>query len=115
MTFERVARGLVAFKAQTPGAGQGMVPFMQDALAYCAELVRMADRDRFIASLFAPAESRAARFMRSMHSTSSGARSRRGATALPGEIRLQWWADVINASGTMKQRPIRLRRLCLRR
>ena len=33
---------------------------MQDAFAYCAELVRTADRDRFIASLFAPAERRGA-------------------------------------------------------
>jgi len=33
---------------------------MQDAFAYCAELVRTADRDRFVSSLFAPAEHRAA-------------------------------------------------------
>jgi len=33
---------------------------MQDAFAYCAELVRTADRDSFIASLFAPAERRGA-------------------------------------------------------
>ena len=31
---------------------------MQDAFAYCAELVRTADRDRFLASLFAPADRR---------------------------------------------------------
>jgi 15-cis-phytoene synthase len=33
---------------------------MQDAYAYCAELVRTAARDRFIATLFAPAEQRGA-------------------------------------------------------
>ena len=33
---------------------------MQDAFAHCAELVRAADRDRFIATLFAPADRRGA-------------------------------------------------------
>ncbi len=33
---------------------------MQDPFAYCAELVRQADRDRFLAALFAPAEHRGA-------------------------------------------------------
>jgi len=31
---------------------------MQDAFAYCAELVREGDRDRYLAMLFAPAERR---------------------------------------------------------
>ena len=35
---------------------------MQDAFAYCAELVRTADRDSFIASLFAPAKHRGAQY-----------------------------------------------------
>ena len=43
---------------------------MQDAFAYCAELVREADRDRYLASLFAPAEHPAARCMRFMLSIS---------------------------------------------
>jgi 15-cis-phytoene synthase len=69
---------------------------MQDAFAYCAELVRTADRDRFIASLFAPAERRGA-----LHALfafdAEVARVRDAAhTALPGEIRLQWWTDVVN-------------------
>jgi phytoene synthase len=69
---------------------------MQDAFAYCAELVRTADRDRFIASLFAPAERRGA--LHALHAFSAElARVREAAhTALPGEIRLQWWTDVVN-------------------
>jgi 15-cis-phytoene synthase len=68
---------------------------MQDAFGYCAELVRAADRDRFIASLFAPAERR-----RALHAlyafNSEVARVRDVArAALPGEIRLQWWTEVI--------------------
>jgi 15-cis-phytoene synthase len=69
---------------------------MQDVFAYCAELVRAADRDRFIASLFAPAERRGA--LHALYAFNAEvARVRDLAhTALPGEIRLQWWSDVIN-------------------
>jgi phytoene synthase len=69
---------------------------MQDAFAYCAELVRTADRDRFIASLFAPAERRGA--LHALYAFGAEmARVREAAhTALPGEIRLQWWAEAIN-------------------
>ena len=69
---------------------------MQDAFAYCADLVRTADRDRFIASLFAPAERRDA--LHALYAFAAEvARVREVAhTALPGEIRLQWWSDVVN-------------------
>jgi phytoene synthase len=69
---------------------------MQDAFAYCAELVRAADRDRFIATLFAPAEGRGA--LHALYAFNVEiARVRDVAhAALPGEIRLQWWSDVIN-------------------
>jgi phytoene synthase len=69
---------------------------MQDAFAYCADLVRSAERDRFIATLFAPAERRGA--LHALYAFSAElARVREAAhTALPGEIRLQWWADVVN-------------------
>jgi len=68
---------------------------MQDAFAYCAELVRTADRDRFLASLFAPAEYRGA--LHALYAFNvEVARVREVAHApLPGEIRLQWWREVI--------------------
>jgi phytoene synthase len=68
---------------------------MQDAFAYCTELVRKADRDRFLASLFAPAEHRDA--LNALHAFNvEVARVREVAReALPGEIRLQWWTDVL--------------------
>jgi phytoene synthase len=68
---------------------------MQDAFAYCAELVRAADRDRFIAALFAPAERRGA--LHALYAFNAEiARVREVAhAALPGEIRLQWWSEVI--------------------
>jgi phytoene synthase len=68
---------------------------MQDAFAYCAELVRAADRDRFIASLFAPAGRRNA--LHALYAFDIEiARVREVAhAALPGEIRLQWWSDAL--------------------
>jgi 15-cis-phytoene synthase len=68
---------------------------MQDAFAYCADLVRTADRDRFIASLFAPADKRDALYALYAFNAEI-ARVREAAhQALAGEIRLQWWSDVI--------------------
>jgi 15-cis-phytoene synthase len=69
---------------------------MQDAFAYCADLIRTADRDRFIASLFAPADRRTA--LHALYGFAAElARVREVAhAALPGEIRLQWWSEVID-------------------
>jgi phytoene synthase len=68
---------------------------MQDAFAYCAELVRTADRDRFLGALFAPAEHRAA--LHALYAFNvEVARVREVAREpLPGEIRLQWWSEVL--------------------
>jgi 15-cis-phytoene synthase len=69
---------------------------MQDAFAYCAELIRTADRDRFLSALFAPAEHRAA--LHALYAFNvEVARVREVAREpLPGEIRLQWWSEVVN-------------------
>jgi 15-cis-phytoene synthase len=68
---------------------------MQDAFAYCAELVRAADRDRYLAALFAPAERRGG--LHALYAFCSEiARVREVARQpLSGEIRLQWWTDVL--------------------
>jgi 15-cis-phytoene synthase len=75
--------------------GIGTLGAIVDEFAYCAQLVRQADRDRFIASLFSPAEKRSA--LHGLYAFNAEiARVREAAhTALPGEIRLQWWCDVI--------------------
>jgi 15-cis-phytoene synthase len=67
-----------------------------DEFAYCAQLVRQADRDRYIASLFAPADTRNA--LQALYAFNAEiTRVREAAhTALPGEIRLQWWSDVMS-------------------
>ena len=73
---------------------------MQDAESYCSELVRAADRDRFIAALFAPADRRGALYALYAFNAEV-ARVREAAHApLPGEIRLQWWSEVIAGERT---------------
>jgi 15-cis-phytoene synthase len=81
---------------------------MQDAFAYCAELVRANDRDRYLAILFAPAENRGALY--ALYAFSSEvARVREVARQpLPGEIRMQWWSDVLRGerSGEASANPV---------
>lgn len=81
---------------------------MQDPFAYCAELVRSADRDRFIAALFAPTDRRGA--LHALQAFNSEiARVREVAREpLPGEIRLQWWSDVLNGErgGEARANPV---------
>jgi phytoene synthase len=69
---------------------------MQDAFAYCAELVRAADKDRFLAALFAPAERRGALHALYAFNTEVARVREVAREALPGEIRLQWWSDVLH-------------------
>ena len=69
---------------------------MEDAFAHCADLIRISDRNRFIASLFASGDRRGA--LHALYAFDAElARVRDVAhTALPGEIRLQWWSEVIS-------------------
>src|SRR5271156_302198 len=81
---------------------------MQDAFAYCAQLVRAADRDRFLAALFAPAEHRHA--LSALYAFNiEVARVREAARqSMPGEIRLQWWREVVNGerAGEARANPV---------
>jgi phytoene synthase len=67
--------------------------------AHCEALVRAADRDRYLASLFAPAASR--QHLHALYAFASEiARVREAAREpLPGEIRLQWWRDALEGEG----------------
>jgi phytoene synthase len=68
---------------------------MQDAFSHCEELVRAGDRDRFLATLFAPATHRPSIFALYAYNLEI-VRIREAASApLAGEIRLQWWRDVL--------------------
>ena len=68
---------------------------MPDASAYCAELVRAADRDRYLATLFAPESDRAALFALYAFNVEVARVREAAREALPGEIRLQWWREVV--------------------
>jgi len=72
---------------------------MQDAFAHCEALVRAADKDRFLATLFAPAEHRGA--LHALYAFNvEVARVREIAREpLAGEIRLQWWSEALDGSG----------------
>ncbi len=72
---------------------------MQDSYAHCEALVRAADKDRYLASLFAPAAAR--QHLYALYAFASEiARVRDAAREpLPGEIRLQWWRDVLAGEG----------------
>jgi phytoene synthase len=66
-----------------------------NAVSYCAGLVRSADRDRFIATLFAPARNRDALYALYAFNVEVAQVRDRAREAAPGEIRLQWWREVL--------------------
>jgi len=73
---------------------------MQDAFAHCEALVRAADKDRFLATLFAPAEHRDA--LHALYAFNIEIARVREIVhePLPGEIRMQWWSDAIAGKDT---------------
>jgi 15-cis-phytoene synthase len=79
---------------------------MADDFDYCETLVREADKDRFVAALFAPAPRR-----RALHALYAFnvelARVRELAREpMPGEIRLQWWRDVLGGQPSGEAGPV---------
>ena len=68
---------------------------MQDAFAHCERLVRSADKDRFLATLFAPAARRPALFALYAFNTEVAGIREHVREPLAGEVRLQWWREVL--------------------
>jgi phytoene synthase len=68
---------------------------MKDTVSHCAELVRNADRDRYIATLFAPVHNRDALYALYAFNAEIAHVRDRAREAAPGEIRLQWWREVL--------------------
>jgi len=63
------------------------------------DAVRTADPDRYLTALYAPADKRDALYaLYAFNAEIAGVRARIR-EALPGEVRLQWWRDVIAADG----------------
>lgn len=69
------------------------------AYAFCADLVRAQDRDRFLAALFAPEAAR--RHLFALYAFNVEVARVRDVIreALPGEVRLAWWREVIEGEG----------------
>jgi 15-cis-phytoene synthase len=68
---------------------------MHDNFTHCAALVRETDRDRYLAGLFAPAERRDALFALYAFDLEIGRVRDLAREPMPGEIRLQWWREVL--------------------
>ena len=86
---------------------------MQDAFAYCAELVRTADRDRYLAALFAPAEHRGALYALYAFNVEIGrACARWRASRCRAKSACNGGARFSAASGAGRRPPIRSQRRC---
>ncbi len=62
---------------------------------HCANLVREADRDRYLATLFAPAEHRDALLSLYAFNVEIARVRDLAREPMPGEIRLQWWREAL--------------------
>lgn len=69
---------------------------MQDFFAHCEELVRTHDKDRFLASLFAPADRRKHLFALNAFALEIGRVKYLVHEPMAGIIRLQWWRDAVS-------------------
>ncbi|WP_341990171.1 phytoene/squalene synthase family protein [Azorhizobium sp. AG788] len=75
------------------------IPALASDYAYCAELVRAQDRDRFLAALFAPAAARPHLLALYAYNVEIARVREVVREALPGEVRLQWWRELIEGHG----------------
>ncbi len=73
---------------------------------YCRDLVREDDRDRFLATLFAPAPRRAHLFALYAFDLETAAVARRVRDPLAGEIRFQWWHDTLSGASDIRGHPV---------
>ncbi|TLY72622.1 MAG: squalene/phytoene synthase family protein [Gammaproteobacteria bacterium] len=77
---------------------------MPDSFDHCEALVRAADKDRFLATLFAPARCRRPLFALYAFNIEVARVRELAREPMPGEIRLQWWRDVFSEAGGSEAR-----------
>lgn len=68
---------------------------MENNFSHCANLVRESDRDRYLATLFAPSDKRDALFALYAFNTEIVRVRDVAREAMAGEIRLQWWREAV--------------------
>lgn len=71
---------------------------MQQAFQFCEAHVREFDKDRFLATLFAPERQRGPLFALYAFDAEIAQVRDRISSPLPGEVRLQWWRDVLTGT-----------------
>lgn len=79
---------------------------MTDDLDYCEALVRDADKDRFLATLFAPPHQRPDLFSLYAFDLETAAVAHRVRDPAAGEVRLQWWHDALCADASAAGNPV---------
>ncbi|NMN56598.1 phytoene synthase [Xanthobacter sp. SG618] len=72
---------------------------LDEAYAYCAAQVQAQDRDRFLAALFAPQDKRMHLLALYAYNLDVARVREVVREALPGEVRLAWWREVIEGEG----------------
>src|SRR5712671_5711329 len=72
---------------------------MADSFDHCEELVRTGDKNRFLATLFAPQKYRRALYALYAFNLEVARTRELAREPMPGEIRLQWWRDVLGGAG----------------
>lgn len=79
-----------------------------DPFAHCEQIVRRADKDRFFATLFAPAKYRRALFALYAFNVEVARVRELAREPLPGEMRLQFWVDLLEnrSHGNTEAHPV---------
>jgi phytoene synthase len=72
---------------------------MADAFDHCQQLVQTGDKDRFLATLFAPPKHRRPLFALYAFNLEIARVRELAREPMPGEIRLQWWRDALTGTG----------------
>ncbi|MET0866866.1 MAG: squalene/phytoene synthase family protein [Pseudorhodoplanes sp.] len=73
---------------------------------YCENLVRGADKDRYLAALFAPSDRRSSLYVIYAFDIETAAVSQRVRDPVAGEVRLQWWEDALTQEGNGAGNPV---------
>lgn len=68
---------------------------MEAHFRFCADLVRQADHDRYLSTLFAPAQKRSGLFALYAFDVEIARIRDLAHEPMPGEIRLQWWREAV--------------------
>jgi phytoene synthase len=81
---------------------------MSDNLKSCLDLLRKGDRERYLTVLFAPEEKRPALAALYAFNLETARMRDLVSEPMPGEIRLQWWRDVVSGEreGEGRQNPV---------